>query len=245
MTRLSACLAILSSLVCTGALGPAWADAPTYEPGEGALPPKKADAVRPGKGSRAKGKRARVPVFSGRLAAAHELRDEALEAPSGHLELTAVNFRENIVVDLYGEDGTYDQEALDELNHLFRCRRTGTERAIDPRLFVVLSHIYDRYKKPLELVSGFRNQQRTTSFHFHGSASDIRIAGVSDKELHKFVASLDIGGMGLGIYPRAGFIHVDIRPEPSYRWVDNSPPGTREMGRPHPAKRSKPKPNRS
>ncbi len=231
-------LAILGSLLCVGTLGTAFADAPTYEPGEGASAPKAEPAkpAQPGKPGKKKGKRARVPVFSGRLASAGELRDEALPAPSGHLELTAVNFQEKIVVDLYNEDGSYNEEALDELNHLFRCRRTGTERAIDPRLFVVLSHIYDRYKKPLELVSGFRNQQRVTSFHFHGSASDIRIAGVSEKELHRFVASLDIGGMGLGIYPRAGFIHVDIRPEPSYRWVDYSPPGTSDMGRPHYAK---------
>lgn len=227
----------LGSLLSLALATTAFADAPSYEPGEGA--PRKSDAPSKGK----KKKRARVPVFSGRLATAGELRDEPLERPSGHLEFYAVNFREKITVDLYNEDGSYNDEALDELNHLFRCRRTGTERAIDPRLFVTLSHIYDRFKKPLELVSGFRNQQRTTSFHFHGSASDIRIAGVSDKELHKFVGSLDIGGMGLGIYPRAGFIHVDVRPEPSFRWVDNSPPGTQDMGRPHAKK--KPRTNRS
>jgi hypothetical protein len=31
--------------------------------------------------------------------------------------------------------------------------------------------------------------------------------------------------MGIGLYPRAGFVHVDIRPEASYRWTDYSPPG--------------------
>ena len=24
----------------------------------------------------------------------------------------------------------------------------------------------------------------------------------------------------IGIYPRAGFVHVDVRPPPSYRWTD-------------------------
>ena len=52
------------------------------------------------------------------------------------------------------------------------------------------------------------------------------------------MASLDTGGMGLGIYPRAGFVHVDMRPEASYRWVDYSPPGSGDMGRPK-SKRSK------
>ena len=107
----------------------------------------------------------------------------------------------------------------------------------------MLSRIYDHFGKRIELVSGFRNQQRTSSFHFHGSASDIRIPGISDNVLHKFVTSLDTGGMGIGIYPRAGFIHVDIRPEPSYRWTDYSPPGSNDMGRPHVKKHKKPVPN--
>ena len=47
--------------------------------------------------------------------------------------------------------------------------------------------------------------------------------------------------MGIGIYPRAGFVHVDIRPEPSYRWTDYSPPGSSDMGHPH--KKRKPQPN--
>ncbi len=172
-----------------------------------------------------KKKRSKFTPFVGRLASSDELRSEPLEKPSGHIVLTAVNFRERVDVQLYQEDGTFDPDALDTLNHLFRCRRTGTEKAIEPKLFEMLSRIYDRFEKPLELVSGFRNQERVTSFHFHGSASDIRIPGVPEKALQKFVASLDTGGMGIGLYPRAGFVHVDIRPEASFRWIDYSPPG--------------------
>ena len=171
-------------------------------------------------------KRAKLAAFSGGLAPRGELRAEPIEKPSGHVVLTSVNFAgERIDVQLYAADGSFDVDALDTLNHAFRCRRTGTEKAIDPRLFEMLSRIYDRFERPLELVSGFRNQERVTSFHFHGSASDIRITGVSERELHRFVTSLDAGGMGIGLYPRAGFVHVDIRPEASYRWTDYSPPG--------------------
>ncbi len=177
--------------------------------------------------------KAKGPVFSGRLASQSELRDAPLPRPSGKILLHAVNFNEDLDVSLFKHDGTYDDEALDQLNHLWRCKRTDTEKSINPHLFEMLSRIYDHFEKRIELVSGFRNQERTTSFHFHGSASDIRIPGVSDKELHAFVASLDAGGMGLGIYPRAGFIHVDIRPEPSFRWTDYSPPGSSDMGHPH------------
>jgi uncharacterized protein YcbK (DUF882 family) len=192
------------------------------------------------KGKKSK-KRSRKAAFSGRLASPDELRDEPLDKPSGKIELYAVNFGEALSVSLYNEDGSYNPDALDQLNHFWRCKRTGTEKAIDPRLFVMLSRIYDHFGKRMELVSGFRNQKRTSSFHFHGSASDIRIPGISDKVLHKFVTSLDTGGMGIGIYPRAGFVHVDIRPEPSYRWTDYSPPGSSDMGHPH--KKKKPAPN--
>jgi uncharacterized protein YcbK (DUF882 family) len=225
---------ILGALVVAGMIGlgtPAAADAPTAELEHGA-------PVRKGK----RKKRARRgPVFSGRLATASELRDEPLERPSGHIELYAVNFRENLDVDLYREDGSFDPDAVDQLNHLWRCKRTDTEKSIDPRLYEMLSRIYDHFGKRIELVSGYRNQKRTSSFHFHGSASDIRIPGVPDRVLHQFVTSLDIGGMGIGLYPRAGFVHVDIRPEPSYRWTDYSPPGSGELG--HPQKKGKRSPN--
>ena len=106
---------------------------------------------------------------------------------------------------------------------MWRCKRTATEKAIEPRLYEMLSRIYDHFHKRIELVSGFRNQKRLSSFHFHGSASDIRIAGVDEKVLHEYATSLDVGGMGIGRYPRAHFVHVDVRPEPSYRWTDRSP----------------------
>jgi uncharacterized protein YcbK (DUF882 family) len=208
----------------------------------GLAAPARADAPGPEPHAKHKKKRARGPAFSGRLARADELRGDPLDKPSGHIELYAVNFREELTVDLYKEDGSFDEDAIDKLNYLFRCKRTDTEKAIDPHLFEILSRVYDHFGKRIELVSGFRNQKRTSSFHFHGSASDIRIPGISDTELHRFVASLDTGGMGLGIYPRAGFIHVDVRPEPSYRWVDYSPPGSQEMGHPHGGKKSTKKP---
>ena len=87
---------------------------------------------------------------------------------------------------------------------------------------VILSHVYDRFRRPIEIVSGYRNQQKQTSYHFKGSAADIRIPGISNRKVRGFVESLDGGGMGVGFYPRVGFVHVDVRPPPSYRWIDRS-----------------------
>jgi uncharacterized protein YcbK (DUF882 family) len=192
--------------------------------------------VAPASAGKSKKKR-RQPVFRGWAVPASQFRSDPLPRPSGHLKLFSVNFKEYLEVDLFGDEGEYSDEALEQLNHFWRCRRTGTEKPIDPRLFELLAIIYDHYEgRTIELVSGFRNQPRTSSKHFHGSAADIKIAGVPDKELHRFAASLDTGHLGLGLYPRAGFIHVDARPG-SYRWIDWSPPGS-EMGHPHKKKKA-------
>jgi uncharacterized protein YcbK (DUF882 family) len=95
---------------------------------------------------------------------------------------------------------------------------------MEPRLLSILSHVFDHFgERRIEIVSGFRNQRKTTSYHYKGSASDIRVEGVASKDLKAFVETLDAGGMGIGIYPVTGFVHIDVRPPPSYRWIDYSP----------------------
>lgn len=171
--------------------------------------------------------------FNGWPVAESRLRTTSVAKPSGKIEIYSLHDPKTVLsVSLYRPDGSYDPTALDALNHMWRCRRTETEKSIDPHIFEVLSHIYDRFKKPIALISGFRNQRRVTSYHYVGSAADVTIQGMADGVLKAFVESLDTGGMGIGIYPHAGFIHVDVRPEPSFRWVDSSPPGSSEMGQP-------------
>jgi len=154
--------------------------------------------------------------------AVYDLRAEAPPRPSGVIELFDLARQEHVNVNIYLSDGSYAPEAVESVSHLMRCKRTETEKPIEPRLMTILSHIHDHYKKRIEVVSGYRNQQRQTSFHYQGSAIDIRVPGVSPTKLCKFVHSLDTGGMGIGLYPRSRFVHVDIRPLPSYRWVDYS-----------------------
>jgi uncharacterized protein YcbK (DUF882 family) len=178
--------------------------------------------ARPTKGKKAV--RHREPIFTGWSVPASKFRTEPLPRPSGQLKMVSTTFHgETLDIHLYNADGSFNEAALDEAYHFWRCRRTGTEKPIDPRLFELLSLIYDRFQRPIELVSGFRNQDHMSSYHFHGTASDVRIPGVSDEELQSFVSTLDEGSMGLGRYPRAGFIHVDVRPQ-SFRWIDRSPP---------------------
>jgi uncharacterized protein YcbK (DUF882 family) len=150
------------------------------------------------------------------------LRRDLPPPPSGNIHLVSLASKESLKINIFNEDGSYNVDVVKSVSHLLRCKRTEDERDIEPRLMTVLSHVYDKYGKPLELLSGYRNQQKTSSYHYKGSAADIRVEGVPMNKLRAFVESLDAGGMGVGVYPKVGFVHVDVRPPPSYRWIDNS-----------------------
>ena len=111
------------------------------------------------------------------------LRKDPLGMPSGDLELRMLGLDESVKVNIYNEDGSYNVEALRSLDHVLRCRRTDDEKPIEPRLFTILSHVYDHFGgKPIDIVSGYRNQRKTTSNHYKGTATDIRIAGRDPQE---------------------------------------------------------------
>jgi uncharacterized protein YcbK (DUF882 family) len=172
----------------------------------------------------AKQKRRRKSRVVGHVVPESQLRSQPLDRPSGRLVLYGLNTGESADLNIYNPDGSYNVEQLERANNMLRCKRTDTTKPIEPRLLTLLSHVYDHFGKRLEIVSGYRNQRKQTSYHFKGSASDIRIPGVPPKKLLAFASTLDEGGMGIGIYPRARFVHIDVRPLPSYRWIDNARP---------------------
>jgi uncharacterized protein YcbK (DUF882 family) len=210
--------------------------ATSHSPGHGPIVSK--DRKQPAKAAK---KRSAYGKPVGWVVKDEELRAAPAPAPSGRLHIVSVNNHEEAEVNLYNEDGSYNEEALETLKHLFRCRRTGMERAIEPRLLTLLSHVADHFGKPIELLSGYRYQRRQTSNHFRGSAADIRIAGVNPRDIRAFASTLDAGGVGIGYYPRVGFVHLDIRPDPSYRWIDysKSNPDSRDKQPPRGWKRKK------
>ena len=198
---------------------------PAEEPelGESVTAPEPAE--QPGR----KGARARKGGNRSGKAAGYPVPDERLRRrlpppPSGNVYLHHSYRNESLKVNIYNRDGSYNVDSLKSLSHLLRCRRTDTEIPMEPRLFAILSHVYDHFGgRRIEVTSGYRNQRRTTSNHYRGSATDIHIQGVAPRQLRAFVETLDAGFMGVGIYPRSGFLHIDVRPPPSYRWIDHSP----------------------
>jgi uncharacterized protein YcbK (DUF882 family) len=138
----------------------------------------------------------------------------------GWLRVQALHLGESVRVRPFDADGAADPTAFQALSHLMRCRITGREIEIDPRLVRVLAQISAAYNKPIQLVSGHRQPHvigtSSTSQHTLGKAADIRVAGVGVEELRD--VAIKLGARGVGIYPEKGFVHIDVR-DKKYLWV--------------------------
>jgi hypothetical protein len=106
----------------------------------------------------------------------------------------------------------------------------GEEHPIDPRTLALVYRIQVHFGVPeIRVVSGYRvPKPGGHSNHGRGRAVDLIVPGVTDEDVAEFVRAL--GFVGVGIYPRSQFVHVDIRPR-SYFWVDDSAPHRRSRER--------------
>src|SRR5262249_53781608 len=138
-----------AALLC--AAGLAIADPSIAHANASSLPKLNAGAGSPGSRAPASRSRARRGRFDGRGVSENELRKDPLPKASGHLVVRNPALHEELDLNIYKADGTFDQASLAALDHLFRCRKTDEERAMDPRLYEVLSIIYDRWGKAIDL----------------------------------------------------------------------------------------------
>lgn len=90
---------------------------------------------------------------------------------------------------------------------------------------IVLEHIREKAGKPViinsaarcekynALVGGGKNSEhKSTEQDPLSDAVDIRVEGMSTKELHVLVKGLPYANLlGIGYYPKDGFVHVDTR----------------------------------
>jgi uncharacterized protein YcbK (DUF882 family) len=93
-------------------------------------------------------------------------------------------------------------------------------------LIIVLEHIKEKAKGAAVIISsasrctaynakvgGSKNSEhRSTVEDPLSDAADIRVEGMTTKELHLLVKSLPYANLlGIGYYPKDGFVHVDTR----------------------------------
>jgi uncharacterized protein YcbK (DUF882 family) len=138
------------------------------------------------------------------------------------LPLFNINGGHALTVTPFDQDGVPNPEAFAQIRNFMRCRRSGHEMDMDPRLIAVLSRISQHFgDATLQIISGHRKPDgkvtRETSQHAFGTAADIRIAGVPIEEIKQ--AAHQLGAKGVGLYTKGQFVHVDVR-ERAYSWRD-------------------------
>jgi uncharacterized protein YcbK (DUF882 family) len=125
---------------------------------------------------------------------------------------------------IYCEHGRYLPVSLDGVNYILRDHRTGEVKPIDPRILDLLFRIRMKIKTQdsFHIISGYRSPKTNAllrkngrgvakrSFHMLGKAVDVRLPNVSVSFLRDIAAEL--GGGGVGYYPRSNFIHLDLGP---------------------------------
>lgn len=137
--------------------------------------------------------------------------------PEPPLVLQVVGKPELFVLEVH--DGKFNDAAIAVASEAFHGFPKGP--TVCPRLLELIYKASRHFDVPfVHLVSGIR-RDRGGSRHTHGLAADIVLPGVSDEEVAAFFRP--IGFVGVGIYTRAGFVHIDVRAK-SYFWLDRSPP---------------------
>ncbi|HET6337011.1 MAG TPA: DUF882 domain-containing protein [Polyangiales bacterium] len=127
------------------------------------------------------------------------------------------------------DDGGFSDEDLERASTAFCPKEAKKIHAISPRLLDLVYRAMLHFKAPLvHVVSGYR-PDRAGSRHTQGRAIDFVLPGVTNEQLADYARTY--GFVGVGIYPKSGFVHLDVR-DTSYFWVDNSLPDERSRGIP-------------
>jgi len=126
--------------------------------------------------------------------------------------------------DAYWEEGDYIPDALERIDLLMRDYHNDQVKHIDPELIDLLAQLRTRLgiAQPIQVMSGYRSPQTNAaarrrnrhvarnSYHMQGKAVDIRIPGFNLAKLRR--AAIDMRAGGVGTYPRASFLHLDVGP---------------------------------
>ncbi|MDD5585545.1 MAG: YcbK family protein [Alphaproteobacteria bacterium] len=122
----------------------------------------------------------------------------------------------------YWKDGAYSREALEKINRILRDHRTGDVYPMRPSLMDMVYDLQNKLKHhdTVEIISGYRSPKTNAmlasasdgvakqSLHTQGMAIDLRLNGMSLRQVHN--AALFMRRGGVGFYPSSGFVHMDV-----------------------------------
>lgn len=105
----------------------------------------------------------------------------------------------------------------------FKCRQVDCI-LIDTDLVDILEQIRVHFDKPVYVNSGYRTPEHNASVggdkyshHMYGMAADIRIPGITPRQIADYADSLMPDRGWIGCYASQGFVHVDVWPQRA-RW---------------------------
>ena len=124
----------------------------------------------------------------------------------------------------YINNGRYDAEALETLDHFMRDWRRDEVIAIDRKLYDMLFILSEQLpcQQPISVISCYRTEATNdmlrrrgrgaakNSLHIYGMAIDYRFPGVKLSVLRRHAKALEAGGVGY--YPKSNFVHMDTGP---------------------------------
>lgn len=139
------------------------------------------------------------------------------------VELYGANTNEALRLRPFDERGRTRKAALVELTHFLRCRQSGRQHRVDPRLMRALYNVGRHYApRRLEVFSGYRTRaycSRPQSRHLTASAVDFRVAGVANESLVAWLRAT-FHPAGVGYYPNGAHVHLDVDRARDTYWVD-------------------------
>lgn len=126
--------------------------------------------------------------------------------------------------DVYFADGAYIPEAFQGIDRLMRDHNNDEVADIDPALIDLLAGLRTKvgFAQPIQVTSGYRSPRSNAaarrgnrhvarnSYHMQGKAVDIRVPGFNLSRLRR--AAIELKAGGVGTYPNAGFLHLDVGP---------------------------------
>lgn len=106
----------------------------------------------------------------------------------------------------------------------FACHCGCGRDNVSPQLIEALQQLRDLAEAPVEVVSGCRcparnravggakKSQHLATKNQEGRAADVIIQGLNLAEMYRLAQEVPaFYGGGIGLYPEAGFMHVDVR----------------------------------
>ena len=138
------------------------------------------------------------------------------------LSFDCYNTGERLKATTYWVDGNYIPQALTEINYALRDDRSGEVHPIEPKVLDLVHQIGKKLDTSchFEMYSGYRSPKTNAmlrrmnsevaahSLHMDGEAIDITLPGKTLEQLHRAALAMRAGGVGY--YPDADFLHVDV-----------------------------------